>query len=63
MDGLTTFDALDKAANAFVKIYMSSGGNINEAVEAANKVLKTVPAGKNKQNEGDLVRMEEVRNN
>ena len=53
-DGVTSFDALDKAANAFVQTYMKTGGDVQKAVDAANKVLKSIP-GEKEQNVGDQV--------
>jgi hypothetical protein len=52
--GVTSMDALDKAANAFVKTYVKTGGNIEKAVEAANKVLQSLP-GNEGQNVNDKV--------
>jgi len=58
-DGVTTADALNQAANAFVKTYMQTGGNVQKAVDAANKVLRKMP-GETKQNAGDEVKMRKV---
>jgi RHS repeat-associated protein len=58
-DGVTSFDALDKAANAFVKTYMNTGGNVQKAIDAANKVLQSIP-GETKQNVGDRVEATKV---
>ena len=52
--GVTSMDALDKAANAFVKTYVTTGGNIDKAIEAASQVLRSVPGNKG-QNVGDEV--------
>ena len=57
-NGVTSFDALDKAANAFVRTYINTGGNVQKAIDAANKVLQTIPGG-NKQNVGDLIQNEQ----
>jgi RHS repeat-associated protein len=56
--GITTYDALDKAANAFVKTYARTGDTL-KAVEAANKVLGRIP-GNQKENEGDKIRQKKV---
>ena len=58
-DGVTAFDALDKAANAFVNTYMSNGGNVQKAVDAANKVLERMP-GEREQNIGGRVEAKKV---
>jgi hypothetical protein len=58
-NGVTSFDALDKAANAFVKTYMDSGGNVQKAIDAANKVLQRIP-GENKENVGDRIEATKV---
>jgi hypothetical protein len=62
-DGITTTDGLEQAANAFVKTYMATGGNVEEAVKAANKALSSVPIGVNKQNEGDEIKADPVKKN
>lgn len=53
-DGVTTANAIEKAASAFVKTYMSTQGDIQKAVDAANKVLKQL-ATQNDANKGDQV--------
>ena len=58
-DGVTSFDALDKAADAFVKAYMNTGGNVQKAIDAANKVLQSIP-GETRQNVGDRVEATKV---
>ena len=58
-DGVTSAAALDKATNAFVKTYMQTGGNVQKAVDAANKVLRNTP-GDTKQNAGDQVNLRKV---
>jgi hypothetical protein len=57
--GVTSMDALDKAANAFVRTYVETGGNIEKAVEAANKVLQSLP-GNEGQNVGDKIEAKPV---
>jgi hypothetical protein len=39
-DGVTTANALEKATNAFVKTYVATQGNIQKAVDAANKAME-----------------------
>ena len=56
--GITSFDAVDKAANAFVKTYADTG-DVQKAVDAANTVLRNNPGDQN-QNVGDEIRKEKV---
>jgi RHS repeat-associated protein len=58
-DGVTSADAVSKAAHAFVKTYMATNGNTQKAVDAANEVLSKTP-GEQKQNVGDEVRKDKV---
>jgi RHS repeat-associated protein len=57
--GVSSFDALDKAANAFVQTYLSSGGNVQKAVDAANAVLAGIPGNSN-ENVGDEIKSKKV---
>ena len=56
--GVTTYNALDKATAAFVRTYVKTG-NIEKAVKAANKVLRSDP-GDLQQNVGDEVKKKKV---
>ena len=56
--GVTSFDALDKAANAFVKTYAATS-DVQKAVDSANKVLLDTP-GQEMENEGDKIKMKKV---
>jgi len=59
--GSTTFDAIDKATHAFVKTYVSTKGDVQKAIDAANAVLRKDPGTKGvEQNVGDEVRGKKV---
>lgn len=58
VDGITNSSTLEKAANAFAKTYMATG-NVQKAVDAANKVIAKNP-GKYQENVGDLVVVRQV---
>jgi RHS repeat-associated protein len=53
-DGATSADAIEQAANAFVKTYVATGGNVQKAVDAANAALAKNP-GESNQNVGDRI--------
>jgi hypothetical protein len=58
-DGATSSDAIEQAANAFVKTYVATGGNVQKAVDAANAALAKNP-GQSQQNVGDQIVVKKV---